>query len=199
MSQLFQPPTTALFTLSNDASGVTTSIVDDGTRGYSFKRTDTGASSTERVSFRGKAVPAGSSWECVLGMKWAVSGSTEVHRYGLALLENSSGKSLFICANNENGTTKVTVFYFTALGTFSSAPFSLATIGARPELLKVAYDGTNYIFSVSFDDGISWQVVSTLAKASYFTADRVGVIVETFGTYNFLPGMLAYYYNDPDV
>ncbi len=195
-----KPPNGAsLLTLTNNAASATHSF-NDGAKCMKMLGTDTGAGSTERTRFRGKAVPAGSNWEVTVGLWIGPFGRGAYMRTGVALLENSTGKTLAFVHNSNNISPAMSVQYFTGLGTYSATPAANSIYGLRlPILLRIGYDGTNYIFKYSQDFGLSWETLATLAKASYFTADRVGLIVQTFGA---VPANQArvdcFYYSDPD-
>jgi len=198
---VIKPPTTALFSLSNLASGATLAV-NQGSTYYSISRSDTGAAG-ERVCFQGKAVPAGTSWTATIGFWSTPYGRTNKCRAGLSLIESGTLKSLNLFHNTEAGSPEIDIFAYTNLTTFSSAPYNSAKIfGGRQALfMQVTYNGTSYIFALSDNFGETFTTIATLAKATYFTtaADRIGVALDT-GTVIVANEcrMEIFYYSDPD-
>ncbi len=197
-----KPPNGAsLLTLTNNAASATHAF-NDGSHCMAMIGTDTGAASTERVRFRGKAVPAGSNWDVTAGIWTPPFGRAGGYlKAGLAVLQNSSGKSLAVDYNTLNNAPIIETSYMSALGTYGSNPgITAPVVGGRfPIMFRITYDGTNYIFKYSLDFGDTWDTLSTLAKASYFTADRVGLWLETYGVVVARQCRLdCYHFDDPD-
>ena len=201
MVEFLHPPTPTLFSFSAKASGVTDSVTYDADRGYSIARTDTGVGGIETVDFRGKAVPAGSSWTATAKVVLGPPPTGGVfYREGIAIHESATGKSLFLGINHQAGSPFLAVYFFNSLTSFGSGPYSVAICQEDlPELFRISYDGTNYTFATSYDNMVTWTTLATLAKSSFFTADKIGAFVECFQGSTFpLPTMSIPYYSDPD-
>ena len=198
MTTDFNPPTTTLFSFAAAAASATVSINYDSLRGYSIQKSDAGAASTDRLVFQGKAVPASTPWTATMKIDTRVVGSGDFDRIGISLYDTVSGKLLLHGINFQGGTIDLTTMYFTALGTFSASPYSQAVVGTLPQWFRVSFDGTTYTFAISFDGNITWVTVASLAAASYFTANKVGIALETFAVPVIKPTALILYYNDPD-
>jgi hypothetical protein len=196
------PPSSTLFSYVVGAFGVTTSTAFDAVRGTSIMRTDSGGSG-EHAFFRGKAVPASTPWTATMRFRTpGVTTAGEYNRCGLSLYDTVSGK-LFILGVNTQGTAPAIMLqYFTSLTTYSSTLFADTIVGENPEWFQISFDGTTYTFQISYDNAITWVTVATALASSYFTANKVGAAIETFGTISAnppIPQMLIPYYNDPDV
>jgi len=194
-----RPPTTSLFSFTANATSATQSATYDAGKGLSVSKTDAGASSTDRAIFNGKAVPVSTPWTATGKIRVSPSLATEFVRAGLAIYNSSSGKLLFVGINNQSGAAHLVVMYFTALGTFSSSPYDKTILPINvPLWYRITDDGTNNLFYISFDDGVTFTLVATCSRASFFTADKVGVAIETFGAITVTPAMLVPHYDDPD-
>jgi hypothetical protein len=196
MTTDFNPPTTGLFSYAAAASGGTVSANYDSARGYSFAKTDAGSS--DRAVFQGKAVPVSTPWTATMRVQMSPALASEYARVGIGLYNSSSGKLLLCGTALNGGVIDLTVMYFTALATYSSSPLSSAILGKIPVWLQVSFDGTTYTFSASFDENITWVTLATMLAATYFTADKIGIAIETFGTATIKPTALITYYHDPD-
>lgn len=123
-----------------------------------------------------QTLPEG-NWKFRAKMAYLTRGSNN-DGYGIVLLENSTNKNLqFVRAYNSG--RKWQVQYYTSYTAYGSTPYefdlsSLDWAWQQDSYFEVEYDGTNYYFRVS-PDGINFATVATLAKASYFTADRIGI------------------------
>lgn len=196
-----RPPTTTLFSMANSGTGVATSIVANSNY-YTMVRTDGGSTSAERVAFQGKAAPSASTWSATGTFVPTPYGKSEYIRTGLGLVLNSTGQALVICVNTQNGSPSISVYYFSNLNTFGSALVSRSVVAWTrfPIMFRIGDDGTNYTFSVSLNNGLSFDMLATAAKASYFTADRIGVVAETYGTATAGDARVdCVYYSDPDL
>ncbi len=196
------PPTSALFSLSNLASGLTLNKAD----GDVFTATipNGGGLVGDKVAFCGKAVPAGSPWSAIMGM-WGghiKAGGNNFTRIGLGLLENSTGKSLTICLNPSGAFGAILdVISMTSLtGGYSSLGSANVYAGRFPIHYKIDWNGTTYTFSYSLDFGDSWEQLGTALASSYFTADRIGICMPTYYNASDSPDSRAqvFYYSDPD-
>lgn len=195
------PPDTSLFSLTNLGTGVTLGTAYNADKGLSVWRSDSGSASNDRSGIIGKAVPAGGSWTAEMTL--SVSPSTadsETVRVGLGLYETATGK--FLGATVGGSSTALVDFHGTGLTGGLTGHF-VKNLKHVPQYIrfKVVYDGTNYTFSASFDDGISYLAMSTLAKATYFTtaADRIGLFFNSFSTFTASTCRARIiYYSDPD-
>lgn len=193
-----KPPNGALlFALTNNSAGATASY-NDGAKVMSFVRTD-GGGSGERAAFRGKAVPAG-NWDATIGFWTGPFGSSGYRRAGLALVENSTGKTLALHYNTQSGSPSFDVYYMANLNTFGSYLGGIGNVasGRMPVMFRISHDGTNYIFKISHNFGDSWDTLATVPKSSYFTADRIGIWLESYSTFTGQHRMDVFYYDDPD-
>ena len=198
-----KPPNLTIFPFEALGTGVTISKAE-GATAFGMVRTDGGVGAVERIAFRGKAVPAGGAWDATMAFWPTPIGGTAKARSGLALHESATGKTLALWHDTESGTPQIFIFSYTDLNTISAVVLSgpVLQVGTFPVHFRVSYDGTNYIFKVSYDFMASWEVLATLAKATYFTtaADKVGLgldtgNVQTAGTCR----AAVFYYNDPDI
>jgi hypothetical protein len=176
-----RPPTTSLFTLSNLAAGATITTANSSTV-YNLTRTDVGAAA-ERMAFAGKAVPAGTSWTATAVMMpplyplWNTNNFFV--RYGLTVLENSSGKSLSVGYVPQGNTYVIWAYSMTALGTFGSVLGASPTVNMAIALMvRISLAAGTYTLQISQDYGLSWITMGT--SAGLLTADRVGLSVESF-------------------
>jgi hypothetical protein len=194
------PPTTGLFTQSAAASPAATSVTA-GSLAYTMLRTDTGTASAERAAFRGKAVPAGTSWTVTAIIRPPIIGRDVYLRSGLALYESATGKLIYIGHNTQANAPAFVVYYFSNLSTFSTQLAGFNEYQLSEYWVRVSYDGTNYSWSFSQDFGNSWITMVTEAKATRFTtaADQVGLVLESFGAITASRFALSCtYWNDPD-
>jgi len=196
-----KPPTTSLFSYQALGTGVTLGV-NGGTNTYAVKRTDTGTAA-ERCGFRGKAVPAGSSWTAEIGFFTTPFGRSSKLRAGLMLYESGTGKFLLFNYDSENGSPQLFIFGSTSLDAITAVVTTGPVVygGRFPFHQRVTYDGTNYTFEYSLDLGESWESFAVVAKATYFTtaADKIGMGLNT-GTSQGTGECRAdiYYYDDPD-
>jgi hypothetical protein len=193
-----QPPSTALFTYTANGVGAGLIATLDSVKGLSVMRTDTGPGN-DIASVFCKNVPSGSPWTVTAKVKTVMHNGAYV-RGGLCLHNSTSKKTMIFGIFNFAGTTQLGVFYMSDLNTFSSGGYSanLPPAQGLPEWFKISWDGTNYTFAASFDDGISYTTLATLAASSYFTADKVGFGIEAYQSF-VAAGVLCKYYNDPDI
>jgi len=194
-----RPPTTSLFNLTTTSPGATLATGYHASKGLTVVRTDTGGG--EGIGFLGKSVPAGSSWTAEMSIR--VSPWQRVNPYlrpGMTLLEESTGKFLHACLNSQGGDPQINLYHFSALQTYGSSLY--ATHVDLPEFMRfrIVYDGTNYDFSLSYDDGITWVAMASAAKATYFTTapDRIGIGLQHFSGFSRRFQAQILYYSDPD-
>jgi hypothetical protein len=197
------PPSTSLFSYTANGTGVTQSQTYNALRGLSVKRTDAGTASADRVGFIGKAVPGSTPWTATAKIEIAPTLSTEFHRIGMAIHESATGKVIYVGHNTQGSANgvKLTCYYYSSLTAFGSAPGSfdkLYTLQNPPQWFRISYDGTTYTFSISFDDGVTFTSVATALSASFFTADKIGVAMASFGAITTVPMALVRYWDDPD-
>lgn len=195
----FNPPTPTLFNYTAAASGVVESVNYNAALGYSTQRSDGGTGGADKGLFRGKAVPA-STWTALLRARPFPAGAGDRVRTGLAVYESSTGKIAWVGLNQSVGLLYLSVLYATSLTTYGTEAFAQSIIGAVPNYFKIEYNGTNYLFSASFDEGLSFTQLASIAKTTLFTteADKIGLYVETFGTAVLPPGLFVTSYQDPD-
>lgn len=200
----FHPPDTSLFSMTNLGTSVTVDATYSAAKGLTVRRTDGGSSSADRLGFVGKAVPSG-TWTAEMAFEWpALGGSNIYNRIGLTLVENGTGKWVQAKVGVDNSTTaSIQVQYSTGLSSGTSSSGSAYVLNGPPTRVrfKCVYDGTNYTFTVSLDDGITYLTLATMAKATYFTtaADRIGIGLQSFTTFtaNAFQARITYY-SDPD-
>jgi hypothetical protein len=197
----FHPPLASLFNLAANGTGVSATLTDN-TNYLSIVRTDGGAAG-ERLAFRGKAVPAGSAWTVTVGFLLPDAGSGERLRVGLALRESSTGKMVTFINNTEAGSNVLAIFNYNGADSYGSSDLSYGTFGGRKEMfLRVALVGTNYVYSVSWDYGIDWEVMATVPVTTRFTtaANQVGISIGTAAAVTIGKKWRAdvFYYSDPD-
>lgn len=197
---LVHPPTTTLFSLAANGSSVSSVATDAPGWGYSMVTGDGGVSSADRARFRGKAVPTAGTWDATMQLRPGPMANGDFQRFGLGIYNNSSGKMAFVGLNNQGGTYNIEVMEWTDLNTFSAAPFTATVTQAGwPDWFRISWNGTSYIFKVSYDHGATYQVLATVSAASLFTATHVGAVLQTFTTITVQPAsMLIPYYSDPD-
>lgn len=118
--------------------------------------------------------------------------------FGCGIFENSTRKSIYKMRSYTGSTFQWAVNYYTNDTTYGSTPWSSTTLIPsgwpwRQWLwVNIEYDGTNYIFSFS-SDGITFVTVATLAKASYFTADRIGFAIRNGNSGSTFTGLCDYF------
>jgi hypothetical protein len=198
---LGRPPDTTLFSFTANGTAVTQSSSYDAKLGLSFGRTDSGVGGAERAAFLGKAVPASTPWTATAKLKIPAGITTPHINAGMSLYNSGTGKIIVFGNQNLAGVIKSFVSYFTNLNTFNS-DIKVLTISAQqlPEWFRISFDGTTYTFSISYDDGITWDTFTTALAASFFTADKIGVAIETFDSVaNLKPKMLVQHWDDPDL
>ena len=193
------PSLTTLNYTANGTSSVMSSSYN-AAKGLSLVRTD-GGTAGERVSLIGKTVPASSPWTANAKIQMAIpvlSGST-IFAGGMCLY--NTGSSKFICFGLQylNGTIKRFSVYYTGLNTFSADITTVTVNPPYPVWFQIVESATTYTFNYSYDSGITWLLHGTALKASYFTADRVGVAMTTSSTVAFNNTSLVEHYDDPDV
>lgn len=194
------PPTTSLFTLSNNGTGVSTSV-NGGSKVYSVWRTDVGLTQ-ERVGFVGKAVPAGDNWDATLGFWSPYFGRDIKIRVGICALENATGRNISTLYWSENGTPQIVVAYRSNLNSYGGSTYGPPVFGGRqPFYFRISYDGVNYYMKISWDFMETWSTVATMPKATYFTtaADRIGICLGSQNGSGPQWRLDSFYYSDPDV
>lgn len=197
------PPTTALFDQQQLGTGVGLAAAYDLRKGLTVARTDTGTAAAERIGFLGKAVPAGSNWTAEMTVRHPPICTTSgaYIRTGLCLFESATGKHLLMGLNTNNNSPALVLMHWTAIATYGTQPYGVGSRTLPPVRYRVVYDGTNYVFSVSFDDGEYYFTVYTAGKASFFTtaADLIGVGLQSFQQYSAGFNQVQIpYYSDPD-
>ena len=194
-----RPPTTSLFSFTANGTGVTQSSTYDAGRGLSMARTDSGAAAN-RNAFLGKAVPGSTPWTATAKILVAptVFASTIVVG-GMAIFNSSSNKLITFGVQNLNGVVKLVASSFTDLNTFSADILATQIVPLTvPSWMRISDDGTTYTFQFSHDHGVTWFTFTTATHASFFTADKVGVVLSTGTVFTLKPTILVQHYDDPD-
>lgn len=195
-----RPPNTTLLSQQFLGTGATMSVTNSP-KVFSLKRTDTGVSAADRMAIQAKNVPSG-SWTSTLGFWSPVFGRATNFRTGLTIYESATGKAISISVNSAAGSPNTLLLYYASgLSSGSTVVYTSANTfgGAFPWFHRISYDGTNYTFQLSYDFMTTWVTIATLAKASYFTADKIGIGLESFSTFTADTFIVpVFYYSDPD-
>ena len=200
----FNPPTSTLFSFQALGSGTGLSISFDASKGYSIVRTDTGVTGADLGAFQGKAVPAGGSWTAKMKFKPFTAGAAnDRHRIGLAVYESATGKIMWVGFNYSEGTRIISAIHTTSLNSFGTTDLAVSYVGRTPDYVAITWNGTSYLMKMSFDGGITYVTLATVAATTAFTtaADKIGIYINGFtnsAPFHFQPGALIDYYNDPD-
>lgn len=174
----FRPPLLSQFPLTNLAVGTSLETLNTP-NGLFVRRTDGGAASQERTAFIGKAVPAG-TWTATMGFETHNSRFGFI-RSGLTLLNNATGRHLGFFYNVQDGNPAINVYYYNNLVSYNSSLFGESiAIGKQDLFLRIHFNGTQYIFSMSLNRGVNWITLLTLNASSYFVADRIGLGLQSF-------------------
>lgn len=198
------PPTAELFDFQAAAAGIVLRKTANA-RAYSMVRTE--ITNGDVVAFCGKNVPAGTAWQADAILKGGLPKNGVYLRTGIGLHESATGKSIVWghdTGGNDSGQGSMLVQYYNALNSFGSTPYSLPRVVLERELwLRIRYDGTNYYFDESLDYGASYQNRASVAKSNFFTADKIGLCMESYNAFNGTAdnGQLAiqcHYWSDPD-
>jgi hypothetical protein len=121
--------------------------------------------------------------------------------------DSSTKKTIMVGLDDAAGQyNRAVVFYYNDMGSFNAAPFVAAdsSFGPHgwpndPEWFQIVNNGTQYVCQVSFDNRITWTTVATLTISSYFTADKVGFLLNTFGGGQSLSNLVSVpFYDDGD-
>lgn len=132
--------------------------------------------------FRGKAIPA-STWTATAQIKFGVGDTSDTTRRGMALYNSSSHKFTILGISNDN---KLLVIEFTDLNTFSSTAQSIAmaaAMGIVVEWFQINFDGTNYSFRVSSDEGVTYTEIANVTAAAIGTPTHIGFGLQSFGSF----------------
>lgn len=194
-----KPPTLALFPHTRNGTGVTQTQTESS-RALTVSRTDGGASSAYRYAFKGKNVPAGSSWDVIAGFKYNKFYISNSICIGLGVRLNSTDRMLSVRYEDVNGSLR----YRTAWHIGDNYQTALTGLQPRydPEFFwtKINWNGTDYKFYISGNFGETWLLVDTRTASSYITADQVGIFIENYNTITTpdLTEVTCIYYKDPD-
>lgn len=193
-----RPPPLSVFSYTADEGSATQSVSYNASIGLSLKDSS-GGGGTHRISFIGKAVPASSPWTASIKARYGCQYWTGEDTFGGVALRNvGSGKTLFFGLFSSQA---IVVRYYSAAATFSTTVLSRAIVemAHAPMWWQIIESATDYTFNYSLDEGITWVTHTTALKASYFTADKIGVAVGSAGTSaTILPTLLCSHYEDPD-
>ena len=188
-------PTSDMFPFVANGGTVTTELIN-GEYGLAFNRTDSGTGS-DVAGFVGKNVPSGTSWEAVIGFRTTPFNNGYI-RQGIAIHESATGKTELLTFNTQNNDPRISGLYMTNLTTYNSGWFDSVKLASGPQILyfKVSYSADGYVFSYSYDFMASWYIAGTRTG---FTADKIGLIAENYGSGGNGNRMLVHYYADPDL
>jgi hypothetical protein len=120
----------------------------------------------------------GGNWKIRAKLAFLSRGSN-YDGFGMVLLKDSTNANLqFVRAYNAQ--TKWQVQYYTNYTAYGSTPYDQDLSAndwpwQRWGYFEIEYDGTSYFFRASVD-GVTFATLSTLTAASYFTADRIGLM-----------------------
>ncbi len=194
-----RPPTTSLFNFTANTSGATQSSTYNASIGLSFARTDAGTAGN-RISFLGKTVPASGGWTATAKVKFGAQLVSQTVKGGMALYNSGSGKLLSLGLVEFSGGTYFVSESFSSLSDGGSTVISnqINSLSNAPIWFQIVESSTLYTLNYSFDEGITWVAYTTAAKATYFTADYVGVFLYSGTAVTIRPTLLVGYYSDPD-
>lgn len=194
-NKFFRPPTTALFsTIHEDAAGPG-SVSYDADIGYCLSKA---VGLSDSLAFRGKNVPSG-TWTATARIKFGYRGSS-FDRFGLFLSDGTKFQGVCVDTSNDPGlSTVVGVNKFANTTTWSGTDVT-ETIRVVPDeiWMRIQDNGTNWLFSYSMD-GLVWKQLYSVARNTYLTATKIGLVSQNYSTGFVSGGVLnCVYYNDPD-
>lgn len=134
---------------------------------------------------------SGSTWTYVAKLAINSQVGSDYRYAGIFLRESSSGKLLAHCQQASGAPTRFIRLKLNSVTSFNADSTTIAVLSnvfsnttAQVPLsvwYKVQNDGTNIIFSVSYDNVMFTQVCS-FSKTDFCTPDQIGLGIQSFGT-----------------
>lgn len=178
----FAPPTASSFTFIDTVSSVTPSVSDVSGVGMLYS-VSVGTSSIFPGAYR--AVPTSTSWTLTARMKYPTLPGN-YPGFGL-YIKDTSGKMLGLDIESRTGVTSLILKRNNSNTDIQSNAYLQATYDA-PNWLRIAFDGTNLKFYVSWD-GQNWLFYWTETKTAFLNGNLqyVGIsgraTMQTSGTW----------------
>jgi hypothetical protein len=201
----FAPPQASWFDLSGAHDTLTaTNYADQGL----YISTPAGSTSSSWEFVRRSTSAWGTTWSATVRIRLGNLANRAYVNCGIGV-QDSAGKLCMLSwgasGSGFSNPAGLTLDTYSNNNTYNSALLSNVHVtNTPPELMRVAYDGTNLKFGVSWD-GLTWETVSVAATSylsdhayiaiggqNYMTTDgAIGFVASNFG-------MLITYYDDPD-
>lgn len=162
------PPASNTLTWVNQGSA---SVSNNSYGGWHLNAPAVGASDNNRMLVT--SIPGSTPWSFIVRLN-VLTLSVNYVDAGLVIRESSTGKFYRLAW----GVGGIEVTRWSGPGSFAANEMAPTPVYGTPiRWGKIAYDGTNIVFSVSHD-GLNWLQLRSVGKTSYFTTgpDQVGIV-----------------------
>jgi hypothetical protein len=192
----FHPPTASIFSFNSSGPNVVLRS-SANKRAFTLARIDSGTSGRDVAGFVGKNVPTGTSWKVDAIIRIPPVIKTLYHRMGVSIFESNSKRILQFGATNFEGGKAI---FDVTTSSYNATPWVVNSNASVFEMwIRITFDGANYVFQESIDMGSTFDTRFTAPVSSYFTADKIGLSVQSYDNANPV-GLYVQcvYWDDPD-